>query len=71
MSQENGTKRIPLFDKRRAYNQCARKKGFNTTREANRAIHQAKNKEGIKLSYYHCEYCGKYHLTKRWVSSKF
>lgn len=71
MSQEKGSRRIPLFDRKRSYRQCARKKGFNTTREANRAIHQVKNKENIKLNYYYCEYCGKYHLTKRRVDSKF
>ena len=71
MSQENGTKRIFLFDKRRIHHQCKRKKGFATTREANQVIHRTKAKSGIKLSYYKCEYCGKYHLTKKYVSSKF
>ncbi len=71
MSQEKNARRIPKFDKKRIYNQCARKKGFITTRDVNKEIHKIKIKEGLKLNYYHCEYCGKYHLTKKFVNSKF
>ena len=71
MSRENGSKRIPKFDKYRIHNQCSRKKGFTTSKDANQAIHKVKTKKGIKLNYYRCEYCGKYHLTKKFVRSKF
>lgn len=71
MSQEKGKRRIPLFDKNRQYHECRRKKGYSTTRDANKDIHRARVRDGIRLSYYRCSYCGKYHLTKKFVKSKF
>lgn len=47
------------------------KKGFITARDVNKEIHKIKAKEGIKLNYYHCDYCGKYHLTKKYVKTAF
>lgn len=65
MARHNG------FSKKRVYSQCARKKGFSTTREVNQIIHKTRTHEGIKLQYYYCPVCGKYHLTKKFVRSKF
>lgn len=59
------------IDKRREYSECKRKKGFATTREVNRIIQIAYAESGIKLDYYQCTYCGKYHLTKKFVTDKF
>lgn len=58
-------------DKKREYKECSRKKGFTTTKEANEQIRKALRNDGIKLNYYKCSYCGKYHLTKKYVSSAF
>ena len=71
MSQEKGSKRIPKYDKRRIYKECSRKKGFNTTKEANQQIRRILERKGVKLNYYQCYYCGKYHLTKKFVKSAF
>ena len=64
------SKRVKL-DRRREYKECKHKKGFATTREANRQIQRIAKSGGIKLDYYQCTYCGKYHLTKKWVRNKF
>ena len=71
MTQEKGTKRNPHFDHYRIYNQCQRKKGFTTTKDVNKIIQKHNSTGGCKLSYYRCDYCGKYHLTKKYVRSKF
>ena len=59
------------IDKKRRFRECERKKGFTTTREANHQIQRTLRQEGVKLDYYQCTYCGKYHLTKKWVKNKF
>lgn len=61
----------PRDDRKRAYYQCSRKKGFTTSREANAQIHRTLKKQGIKLNYYECPYCGKFHLTKKFVKGVF
>ena len=72
MSQETGNKRRnPVFDRRRIHRQCARKKGYTTSKDANRQIQKTFKATGIKLAYYQCEYCGKYHLTKHFVKNRF
>ena len=58
-------------DHRREYSECKHKKGFTTTKQANQQIKRTLKTEGIKLNYYQCTYCGKYHLTKKWVKNKF
>lgn len=70
MSQENKYKTM-FKDKRRIYNECSRKKGYPTTKAANKDIRSAYMKSHIKLSYYKCDYCGKYHLTKKYVKTAF
>lgn len=58
-------------DKRRLYSECKRKAGYVTTSAANRMIRHQHRKYGVKLNYYQCTYCGKFHLTKKWVGEKF
>lgn len=58
-------------DTKRKHSECERKKGFTTTADANKQIQYVQKKEGISLRYYQCSYCGKYHLTKKWVKNKF
>lgn len=71
MSQETGKRRIPRFDRRRVHQECSRKKGFATTREVNKILHKNSKLGRLELSYYKCEFCGKYHLTKKPVRSRF
>ena len=60
-----GTYARKLHGDGQLYNDCGRKKGYHTTKEANQAIHRASRHTGATLRYYHCSFCGKYHLTKR------
>jgi len=59
------------IDKRRWYSECKKKKAYETSGAANRMIRHQCMKYGIRLNYYQCSYCGKYHLTKKWVGEKF
>ena len=59
------------IDKRRLYSECRRKKGYTTSAAANRMIKHQLRHYGIKCNYYQCTYCGKYHLTRKWVGDKF
>lgn len=43
---------------------CWRKRGYNTSREAQRQIHKKFRKLHLRLYKYRCASCGKYHLTK-------
>lgn len=65
---KNGPRHI---DKKRLYQECTKKIAYPTTSSANRMIRHQFKKYGIKLNYYQCSYCGKYHLTKKWVGEKF
>ena len=60
-----------LSDTKRRYSECERKKGYTTTADANRQIQYIQKKQGLTLKYYQCSYCGKYHLTKKYVRNKF
>lgn len=70
LRKKQQTRQINI-DKRRLYSECKRKTGYVTTSAANRMIRHQHKKYGVKLDYYQCTYCGKFHLTKKWVGEKF
>lgn len=59
------------IDKRRLYFECKKKTAYETSGAANRMIRHQYMKYGIKLNYYQCSFCGKFHLSKQYVGEKF
>lgn len=64
------SKNYPV-DRRRLCRECSKKKGFNTSKEANQEIHRILQKQHVCLHYYQCSYCQRYHLTKKNPDSPF
>lgn len=43
---------------------CTSKRKYSTKPRASHAAHGAERKSGLETSFYHCRYCGRYHLSR-------
>ena len=56
----------PLFDEMHYAKSCEGKTRYDTDWQAKYdADYQSKIRDGVALSWYHCPYCGYWHLTSR------
>lgn len=47
------------------HRKCWRKKGYSTTKRANKRIKEVFKEQHLRLYKYKCSGCGEYHLTKQ------
>lgn len=52
------------MDQRRLERKCWRKKGYRTSREAQKRVRETYKIEHLRLYKYLCADCGEWHLTK-------
>lgn len=52
------------------YRGCLRKKAYWTLEYAEQVAKRVEERTGIKMHCYHCDICGRYHLTKQDVTGK-
>lgn len=52
-----------FFDAANCQRSCKDKKGYDTKWQAQFAIDEVESKYNVKLTFYLCKYCGKWHLT--------